>query len=97
MHSLVASNHHPNHPLVRVFCNFVMFCLCMKKNDKFLHFSVLCLFSGLASVNSVQPTVVQFSTSCSSSLIRQKVESQNGGNKKAKHAKFSEKQTFLTS
>ena len=31
-----------------------------------------------------------------SSVIRQKVESQNGGNKKAKHAKFSEKRTFLT-
>ena len=31
-----------------------------------------------------------------SSVIRQKGESQNGGNKKSKHAKFSEKQTFLT-
>ena len=30
------------------------------------------------------------------SVIRQKSESQNGGNKKAKHAKFSEKRTFLT-
>ena len=30
------------------------------------------------------------------SLITQKGESQNGGNKKAKYAKFSEKQTFLT-
>ena len=30
------------------------------------------------------------------SVIRQKDESQNRGNKKAKHAKFSEKQTFLT-
>ena len=30
------------------------------------------------------------------SVIRQKRESQNGGNKKLKHAKFSEKQTFLT-
>ena len=29
------------------------------------------------------------------SVIRQKGESQNGGNKKAKHAKFSEKQAFL--
>ena len=28
--------------------------------------------------------------------IRQKGESQNGGSKKAKHAKFSEKRTFLT-
>ena len=28
-------------------------------------------------------------------VIRQKGKSQNGGNKKAKHAKFSEKQTFL--
>ena len=28
-------------------------------------------------------------------VIRQKGESQNGGNKKIKHAKFSEKQTFL--
>ena len=28
--------------------------------------------------------------------VRQKVESQNGGNKKTKHAKFSEKLTFLT-
>ena len=31
-----------------------------------------------------------------SSVIRQKWESQNGGNKKAKHAKFSEKRTFFT-
>ena len=30
------------------------------------------------------------------SVIRQKGESQNGGNKKTKHAKFSEKRTFLT-
>ena len=28
--------------------------------------------------------------------VRQKVESQNGGNKETKHAKFSEKLTFLT-
>ena len=34
--------------------------------------------------------------SCSSLVIRQKNESQNGGNKKAKHAKFSEKRTFFT-
>ena len=32
----------------------------------------------------------------STSVIRQKGESQNGGNKKAKHAKFSDKRTFLT-
>ena len=32
-----------------------------------------------------------------SSVIRQKGESRNGGNKRAKHAKFSEKRTFLTS
>ena len=32
-----------------------------------------------------------------SSVIRQKGESQNGGNKKAKYAKFSKKRTFLTS
>ena len=31
------------------------------------------------------------------SVIRQKGESQNRGFKKAKHAKISEKQTFLTS
>ena len=31
-----------------------------------------------------------------SSVIRQKGESQNGGNRKAKHAKFAEKWTFLT-
>ena len=30
------------------------------------------------------------------SVIRQKGESQNGGNKKAKYAKFSEKLTLLT-
>ena len=30
------------------------------------------------------------------SVIRQKGESQNGGNKKAKYARFSEKRTFLT-
>ena len=33
----------------------------------------------------------------SSLVIGQKGESQNGGNKKTKHAKFSEKRTFLTS
>ena len=31
-----------------------------------------------------------------SSVIWQKVESQNGGNKNTKHAKFSEKRTFFT-
>ena len=31
-----------------------------------------------------------------SSVIRQKGESQNGGNKKTKYAKFAEKRTFLT-
>ena len=31
-----------------------------------------------------------------SSVIRKKEEFQNGGNKKSKHAKFSEKRTFLT-
>ena len=30
------------------------------------------------------------------SIIRQKGKSQNGGNMKTKHIKFSEKQTFLT-
>ena len=29
-------------------------------------------------------------------VIRQKGETQNGGNKKTKHVKFSEKRTFLT-
>ena len=33
--------------------------------------------------------------SCSSLVIRQKNESQNGGNKKAKQAKFSENEHFL--
>ena len=33
---------------------------------------------------------------CNSSVIRRKSESQNGGNKKTKQAKFSEKRTFLT-
>ena len=32
-----------------------------------------------------------------SSVIRQKGESKNGGSKKTKYAKFSEKRTFLTS
>ena len=31
-----------------------------------------------------------------SSVTRQKGKSQNGGSKKTKHTKFSEKQTFLT-
>ena len=35
-------------------------------------------------------------TSFKSSVIRQKGESQNGGNKKIKHAKFSKNWTFLT-
>ena len=35
-------------------------------------------------------------TTVYSSVIRQKGESQNGCFKKAKHAKISEKQTFLT-
>ena len=30
------------------------------------------------------------------SVIRKKGESQDGGNKKTKHSKFSEKRTFLT-
>ena len=30
------------------------------------------------------------------SVIKQKVESQDGGNKKTKYAKFSEKRIFLT-
>ena len=33
---------------------------------------------------------------CILSLIRQKGESQNGGNKEIKHAEFSEKGIFLT-
>ena len=33
---------------------------------------------------------------CKSSVVRQKAESQNGCSKKTKHAKFSEKLTFLT-
>ena len=36
-------------------------------------------------------------SSSHSSVIRPKSESQNGGNKKTKHAKFSEKRTLLTS
>ena len=35
-------------------------------------------------------------TSVNSSVIGQRGESQNGDNKKANHAKFSEKRTFLT-
>ena len=56
----------------------LMFCLCMKKNCNFLHFSVLCFISVLcicfsflnwvASISSIQATGVQFSTSCSSRL-----------------------------
>ena len=44
-------------------------------------------------------TVIMHKSFCKSfhtSVIRQKGESQNRGNKKAKHAKFSEKRTFLT-
>ena len=37
-----------------------------------------------------------FFTITISSVVRQKGESQYGGNKKIKHAKFSEKRTFLT-
>ena len=40
----------------------------MKKNGSLLHFSVLCFFYRVASVNSVQATAVQFSTSCNSRL-----------------------------
>ena len=36
-------------------------------------------------------------SSSHSSVIRPKSESRNGGNKKTKHAKFSEKRTLLTS
>ena len=36
------------------------------------------------------------SQSLKSSVIKQKGESQNGGNKKTKHAEFSEKRRFLT-
>ena len=41
----------------------------MKKNVNFLHFSVIYFFYHAASINSVQGTVVQFSTSYSSSLL----------------------------
>ena len=47
----------------------VIFCLCLKKNVNLLHFSVICFFYHAASINSVQATVVQFSTCCSSSLL----------------------------
>ena len=39
----------------------------MKKNGNF-HFSVLCFFYRVASINFVKATVVQFSTFCSSRL-----------------------------
>ena len=53
-------------PFLEVFMCYVF--LCMKKNGNFLHFSVLCFFYQLASANSVQAIVVQFSTFCSSRL-----------------------------
>ena len=37
----------------------------------------------------------QWNSYIKSSVIRQKGESQDGGNKKTKHPKFSEKRTFL--
>ena len=49
------------------------FCLRIKKNGSLLHCSALCFFYCVASVNSVQATVVQFSTSCSSRLLFQLV------------------------
>ena len=45
----------------------------------------------------LQSVTGNFFSKLSSSVIRQKGESQNGCFKKAKHAKISEKQTFLTS
>ena len=50
-------------------------------------------FKGHGLVSIAQILLVLYGKS---SVIRQKGESQNGGNKKAKHTKFSEKQTFLT-
>ena len=47
----------------------------------------------------IMETVIMHKAFCKSfhtSVIRQKGKSQNRGNKKAKHAKFSEKRTFLT-
>ena len=44
---------------------------------------------------SVSVLIVFKALNVSVALVRQKVESQSGDNKKAKHTKFSEKRTFL--
>ena len=60
-----------------------------------LYYSITtCCFS--SSVTRVTGRVLVLKTTISSSEIRQKSESQNGCFKKTQHAKFSEKQTFLT-
>ena len=60
-----------------------------------LYYSITtCCFS--SSVTRVTGRVLVLKTTISLSEIRQKSESQNGCFKKTQHAKFSEKQTFLT-
>ena len=62
-----------------------------KKTDTFQHsLSLLDLMKVLQSLHG------HFSSNHCSSVIRQKGEPRNGCFKKAKHAKISEKQIFLT-
>ena len=79
MHSLISNNRLPTHPFAKIFLKFIcsisgkrflevyyiIFCLFMKKNGNFLHFSGLFFFYWAVSINSVQVTAVQFSTCCS--------------------------------
>ena len=65
---------------------------------KFRHYFQDCV-NRICSFGHDIETTTNFFLHCShynSSVIRQKGESQNGGNKKTKHAKFSDKKTFLT-
>ena len=69
------------------------------QNDhKFRHNFQDCV-NGICSCGHDIETITDFFLHCphyNLPIIRQKGESQNGGNKKIKHAKFSDKRTFLT-
>ena len=65
---------------------------------RIFHFEYISFSTGpaMSCYNYMRSPVRLWLIYVNSSVIRQKGESQNGCFKKAKHAKFSEKQTFLT-
>ena len=82
MYSLVSNIHYPELACASFFKRysvsgkmflkvFICYALCVKKNGNFLRFNLLCFFYSVASISSVQATVVQFSNSCCSRLLIQ--------------------------